>query len=325
MKTNKLIAAFVLAAVTVAIGLAQAETAGKVQYRLHPQKGKKYYVKMITNQNITQAMTGQEQNMEQAIGMGMDFDVNDVLDSGDVWIQYTYRWMKFLQKSPMGEISYDSSQKDVGVPPPAQGFASLLNEGFAVKLTPQGKAVEVKGLDEMRSHIIQKLPTGPMREYMLKGLEQFLSEEAMKEFAENSSMMYPDKEVGVGDSWTKTLTMRRSFPMTVTNKWTLKDRKDGVATLDVTSDIKSDPNAKAMEMGPTKTTYEFTGTQQGEARMDEATGLMLTSKVEQQISGQVKMAMAAQNPDQNQPQSPQEMTVPIKIKSAITMEMTERK
>jgi hypothetical protein len=330
MEGNKLRMVFVLAAVAVMLGVAQAETAGKVLYRLHPQKGKKYYVKMVNNQQITQTTMGQEQNMEQTIGMGMDFDITDVNDRGDVWVRYTYRWVNFRQKGPMGEIVYDSSQKDVNAPPVAQGFAALLNEGFAVKLTPQGKAVQVVGLDKMRNSISQKLSVGPMREHMLKGMEQFLSEEAMKEFTENSFMVYPDKEVAIGDSWTKTVSMTRGFPMTIANKCTLKDRKGGVATLDVSSEIKTNPGAKPMEMGPTtKMTYELTGTQQGQVRMDETTGLPLTSSLEQQISGQVKVMMPApmqaQKPDQNQPPSPTEMTIPMKIKSAVSMEMTERK
>jgi hypothetical protein len=319
----------VLVVALVGVVVVTADAAQKVQYGLKLEKGKKYYVKMITEQQISQTVMNQEQNMEQTIGMGMDFDVNDVNDRGDAWVRFTYRWMKFRQKGPMNEIVYDSSQKDVNAPPTAQGFAALLNEGFAVKLTPQGKAVQVKGLDKMRNNISQKLPAGPMREQMMKGLDQFLSEEATKEFTESSFAMYPDREVGVGDSWTKTVSMTRGLPMTIANKWTLKDRKDNVATLDVASEIKTNPNAKPMEMGPTKITYELTGTQQGQARMDETTGLMLTSSFEQQVSGQVKMTMPtppqAQKPDQNQPQSPTEMAIPMKIKATTTIEIKERK
>jgi hypothetical protein len=318
MQGNKLRAVVVLAAVAVVLGVAQAETAGKVLYRLHPQKGKKYFVKMVTDQQITQTMDGQEQNMEQTMGMGMDFDINDVNDRGDVWVRYTYRWMMLRQKGPMGEFVYDSAQKDVNVPPQVQGFAALLNSTYAVKLTPQGKALQVEGLDKMRDNVIKRLPEGPMREYMLKGMEEFLGEGAIKEFTQNSFTMYPDKEVGVGDSWTKTVSLTQGFPMIIENKWTLKDRKDGVATLDTVSEIKPNPNAKPMEMGPTKMTYELTGAQQGEVRMDEATGLMLTSKLQQQISGQMKMQSTGG-------QQPQEMTVPVKIKGTVTMEMKERK
>jgi len=327
MKGNKIGAVVVLAFVAVALGLVQAETAGKVLFRLHLQKGKKYFVKTITDQQITQTITGQEQNMEQTTGMGMDFDITDVNDKGDVWIRYTYRWVNFRQKGPMGEVVYDSSQKDVNVPPAAQWFAALLNEGFSVKLTPHGKAVQVEGLDKIRNNISQKVPAGPMRENMLKSMEQFLSEEAMKKFVESCSAMYPEREVGVGDSWTKIISMSVGFPMTIANKYMLKDRKDGVSVLDVTSEIKSDPNAKPMEMGPMKMKYELTGTQQGQVRMNEMTGLLLTSKIEQQVSGQVKMIMStpaqAQKPDQ--PQTPTEMAIPMKIKSNISMEMTERK
>lgn len=312
--------------IAIFLGAVQAQPAKKVQYRLHLQKGKKYYIKTLTEQQITQSMMGKEQNIEQTIGMGMDFDVNDVNDRGDVWVQYAYRWVKMQQKGTMGETAYDSNQASAVVPPAAQGFAALLNEGFAVKITPQGKAVQVKGLDRMRNNIGQKLPAGPMREYMIKSLDQFLSEDAIKEFSEGSLAMYPEQEVGIGDSWTKVLSLTRGFPITVVNKWTLKDRKAGVATIDIASEIKPNPNAKPMEMGTTKMTFDLGGTQRGQARMDEATGLLLSSKIEQQISGQIKMTIPAPppQPGQSQPQTPGEMVIPMKIKGTVTTEIKER-
>lgn len=294
-----------------------ASAAEKVQYGLKLEKGRKYYVRMITEQQISQTVMNQEQNVEQTIGMGMNFDVNDVNESGVALVRYTYTWMKFRQKGPMGEVVYDSSQKDVNVPTTAQGFAALLNEGFVVKLTRQGKVEQVRGLDKMRSNILMKIPEGPMREAMIKSMEQFVSEKAIREFTESSMAIYPDKPVGVGDSWNKTVVLSSGLPVILENKWTLKERKDGVATITLDSTIKSDPGAKPMEMGQMKMSLELSGKQQGLIKMRESTGQLINSKMEQQLSGQMKM--------QNAGTQPQEMTVPMKMNSVVTMEMTERK
>lgn len=301
----------------VTLSFVQARAAEKKQYKLKFEKGQRYYIKMITEQQISQSFMEQEQNIEQTIGMGTDLDVNDVDDNGNAWVRYTYRWAKLRQKGPMGEIIYDSSEEDSPVPPPAQGFAALLGEGFLLKMTPKGQVEEVKGLEKMRSNILTKLPEGPMREGMMKGLEQYLSDEAIKEMTESSMAMYPDNPVGVGDSWSKEVVLSHGFGMALENKWTLKESKDGVATVEVVSVIKPNAEAKPMEMGDTKMSYEFSGKQQGLIKIQESTGQLMHSKIEQQLSG--KMKIQAPGPEA------QEMTMPMKIKGIITMEMSERK
>jgi hypothetical protein len=292
------------------------EAGEKMLYRLEFEKGQKYHMRMITEQNVSQTVMDQEQKAEQTIGMGIDMDVNDVDSSGNAWVRYAYTWMKMRQKGPMGEILYDSSQKDLSVHPMAQGFAALLGESFSANLTPKGQVEAVKGLEQMRSNILGRLPEGPMREYMVKSLEQFLSEEAIKEFTESSMAVYPDEPVGVGDSWNKTLVLTLGVPMIVENEWTLKQRKDGVGFIDVQSTIKPNLEAKPMEMGSMKMSYEISGEQQGVIEIKESTGQMIRSKLTQQLSGQMKMKVDGEEPT--------EMTLPMKIDGVVTIEMTER-
>ena len=306
-----------LAAALVGVVVVVADGEEKVQYSLKLEKGNKYYIQMITEQQISQTVMGQEQNVERTMGMGMNFDVNDVNESGSALVRYTYTWVKLGLKGPMGEAVYDSSQKDSPVPPMAQGFAGLVGEGFSVKLTRQGKVEQVRDLDKMRDNILKKMSEGPMREAMMKNLEQFVSEKAIRESGESSMALYPDRPVGVGDSWNKTIVLSVGFPMIMENKWTLKEHKEGVATIELDSTIKPDPNAKPMEMGQMKMSYELSGRQQGLIRMRESTGQLINSKMEQQLSGQVKAQSAGLQP--------QEMVVPMKIKGVVTMEMTERK
>ena len=302
-------------AAVVALAVLCAEGAEKRSYRLKLEKGKKYYFRMITKQEISQTAMGRQQSVEKTIGMGMDLDVNEVDANGAMLVDYTYSWMRWGQKGQMGEMVYDSSKKDTPVPPMMQGFAALIGEGFSLKVTPKGQVKAVRGLKRVRENISKKLPAGRMREFMMKSMEQYLSDEAVKQFNESWMAMYPDKPVGVGDSWSKKVVLSQGFPMVLESKWTLKGRKKGVAIIEVSSTVKTNPKAKPMEMGTHKVSYEFSGKQQGLLEIQESTGLIIRSKINQEMSGQTKVEVAAPGAE------PRTMTTPMKIKGVVTMEM----
>lgn len=309
----------VLAAVlAAAFGIVGAQAAEKTQYKLKFEKGQKYYLRMTTEQKITQTIMGKEQTVDQNVGIGADFDINDVDAGGNTWARYTYRWVKFAQKTPMGEMAYDSSNKDASVPPMGLGFAALLGEGFSLKMTPTGQVAELKDLDKMRSNIQKKFADGPMRELMIKSMEKYTSEEAVKESTESSMAIYPDRPVGIGDSWSRTIVLSSSAAMILENTWTLKGRKDGVAAIEVVSIIKPNPKAEPVDMGAMKMSYRLSGKQQGLIEMDESTGRMIRSKMNQELSGDVAIKNAAT------PDAP-DMILPMKIKATTSTEMSPRK
>jgi hypothetical protein len=294
-----------------------SQTDEKIQYRIRFKEGEKYYLRFVTEQKISQTITGREQNIEQTIGIGCDYDVKNVEPNGNAWVSYTYRWVKLIQKGVGGNVVYDSSEKGSPAPPMAQGFAAILEETFSLKITPQGKVEEVKGLQTVRNNVEKKLPEGPMKEAMMVGLKQFINEEGIKEQTESSMAIFPEKPVGIGDSWRKTVALTQGAAMTLENEWILKDRKNGVSFIEVKSNIKSNPNAEPMEMGSTKIRYELSGKQQGLIEIEESTGRLIHSKINQEISGQIKVKVAGQQS--------QEMPIPVKIDGIVTCEMTERK
>ena len=281
------------------------------------KEGDKYYLRFVTEQKISQTIGGQEQKIEQTIGIGYDLDVKNVEPNGNAWVSYTYRWAKYIQKGAGGSVVYDSSEKGSPVPPMAQGFAALLEETFSLKTTPKGKVETVEGLQAIRDNVGKKLPEGPMKEAMMMGLKQFINEEGIKEQTESSMAIYPEEPVAIGDSWRKTVALTQGAAMTVENEWILKDRRNGVSFIEVKSNIKSNPNAEPMAMGPTKIRYELSGKQQGLIEIEELTGRLIRSKTNQEISGQIKVEVTGQQS--------QEMPIPVKIDGIVTCEMTERK
>ena len=322
MNSACLARAVVLAIAAGAVVVCPAGAQQKIRYELKLSKGQKYYVQNVTEQQIFQAVMGQPQSMEQTIGIGVDLDVNDVDGSGNMLVYHKYSWIQFRQKGPVGEIVYDSAKKDVRVPAGAEGFAALVGEGYLMKLTPRGRVVEVKGAERMAANVRRKLPPGRTGDQMMKPLGRYFTEKAIKEGTEASMGIYPDKPVGVGDSWNTKIVLSQGFAVIVESEWAVKGRKEGVATVGIVSTIKPNPKAEPLDMGVMKMSYQLSGKQDGTMQLQESTGMVLSSKMDQEISGEVKMVIASGDPGRT---AGQETVIPMTMKSTVINETALRK
>lgn len=303
----------VAVAAIVAWLIVPAEAGQKMQYKLKLEKGQKYYAKMLAEQKIDQTVMNQPQNVEQTIGLGWDLDVVDVDRSGNTEIRYTYRWAKLRLQGSMQQVIYDSSVKGGSVPEPAQGLAALVGESYSLSIAPDGRVLIVKGAARMRANVRKKLPAGLPGDLLMSSLAQYIDDKGIKEAAEASMAILPNRPVSVGDSWSKRVVLSESTALIVQNKWTLKQRQAGTATIDLVSTVEPNPQAPPRDLGTSKISSQFSGKQQGLIQLDETTGLIVHGKLEQQLSGEAKVL------------GPQQMSIPMKINSVVITETTERK
>jgi hypothetical protein len=290
-------------------------TTEKTQYRLKLEAGKQYYMQTIIDQQISNPTSSQEETAVITMGTGAQLDVRNIDANGNAQVTYTYKWIKIGVKTGTEGKVYDSSKKDSTVPKELQWFAPLLEESFSLKISPEARISEIKDLEKVRSNVRQKLPQGSMQELAMNSLNQWLDEQTIRESIENSMAIYPDRPVGVGDSWSRNVTYSSGSAMIFENKWTLKERKNGVAVIEVASTIKPNPQAKPAEMGSPGMTSssEFTGNQQGLIEIQESTGLIINSKINQQMSGKTTIT---------RPGVPDEVT-PMEITGVISMETSD--
>ena len=108
MKGGKFEIGVLVVFVTVGLAARFAEAAEKMQYRPKLQKGKRYYVEMITEAKTSYTIMGRERPMEEVIGFGYDFDVNQIDENGNAGVDCTFDWIKINYKGPGGEVVYDS-------------------------------------------------------------------------------------------------------------------------------------------------------------------------------------------------------------------------
>ena len=163
------------------------------------------------------------------------------------------------------------------------------------------------------SHIEKiELPMPALQPLVEQQMKQQFGDQAMKELMEQMIGVYPDEPVGVGDSWSKRSVVSRGLAAIVNNTWTLKSRENGVAVLDVQATVEPNPDAPALEMGVAKIQYALRGTQNGSIELDEATGWVVRSTVNQSLSGDLTV--------QGGPEAGQQMSVPITVEGVTRVE-----
>lgn len=263
--------------------------AEKLDLRLRLEAGKSYGAKMVADQTITQTLAGQTQTMSQTIGMAYTYHIQSVEPDGTMGIQVTYDWVQVRRDGPMGSFSYDSANPPATIPDSALGYAALVGLGFSMQVRPNGEIVDVQGADEMLSRMLDALsmPAGSERDELEASLRPQFGSEALKESFEKAALFYPDKPIAVGESWSRNISLETGMPMVLATTWTLKARKNGVATVEIRSDVQRNPEAKPMEMAGLTFTYKMSGEQSGSMEVDEKTGWLLGGTLKQNLAGQV--------------------------------------
>lgn len=324
MTAKKCILAVVVFALTVGIWTAESKAVEKIDLKLRLKPGQKYAMRVITDQKISQTMHEHEQKIDYLTDMGMGFEVLAVDADGTASVKITYQTIRAKMSGPMGLIEYDSTEPDAAVgaeTPPAQMirqmFAGMVGQSFVMKANTLGKVVAVEGFKEMMQQMAEKIggDDADKNEEIKEFMKNFLSEDKVKMMGSNMTIAFPSWPVGIGDSWTDKETMSVGFPIEIDNTYTLKERKNGVAIVDISSKMNLGEKGASIDMGPMKMNMEMKGSYQGTSEINEANGWMIRSKMNMQLAGQVKIA-----PNE---QMPEGMTVPMSIESVITIEPIE--
>ena len=287
----------------------------KFDLKLKLKKGQKFGLKMVTDQKMSQTVMGQQQKMNQMTAMGMSFEVLDVDDNGNMSIKTTYLTIHARIEGPMGVMEYDSTkpQQPGADNPMSAMYKAMLGQSFAMKLSPKGEILEIKGMDEMIATMIDKMTIDEaMKQQMKEMMKNFINEDKMKETSGTMVAALPPKPVGIGDSWTNKISVAIGFPMEIDTTNTLTDHKEGIITIQTNANIETGDDAKPTEMGPMKMTMKMKGVQKGTIQIDQATGWIVRSKTDANFTGEIKT-----EPNE---QMPQPMTIPIAIENVTTVE-----
>jgi hypothetical protein len=219
--------------------------------------------------NMDNKVTVGDNTIDMVITMGMDatFAVKEVDKEGLHTVDFTYDRIKMKMTGPL-EVDYDSDNKDEDPGPLAKSFAGLAGQTITMKIDRQAKVKDVQGFEKIAERMgVPKKQFDSQRDQMMQMIAPL-----------------PGKPVGIGDSWEGTMKLSGdpNLPITLTATYTLADRKDGDAIINLTGKLASDKG--------------LTGTLSGTMRVEEKTGWTKSGNVGMSMKGDVqgvKMTMTA--------------------------------
>ena len=94
------------------------------------------------------------------------------------------------------------------------------------------------------------------------------------------------------------------------NTWTLRQSRDGVASLDLVSEVEPNQESEAVEMAGMKLRYDMRGHQEGSVELQESSGWILRGSMALDFQGKVQVEGA-------------DMEWPMSVKSSVRFEPYE--
>lgn len=240
------------------------------------------------------------QNVDNTIGvMGMDqqtaleqvisyaYNIEKVNPDGSMELTMSIAALRMEQATPMMNMVFDSEKPEDNEPADAvSGMKNVIGKKFDIKLSKSGEVLEVKGEENMFKGAFDGVPNGEMMEQQMEA--QF-GESTIVGSLRQLTGFYPTEAVKVGDSWTKESDAQSAMPMKAETTYTLKERKNGIATIEFTRKLKTDPDGKPMEMMGMEMSYDMSGTESGTYLVDEKTGWATSMEATQDMGGKMSM------------------------------------
>ena len=146
-------------------------------------------------------------------------------------------------------------------------FGAIKKQEFTMKVNSEGSITEVTGFDQMAASIADSLGLqGASREQMLQAFSKRFNGDAVKEQMERFLFIFPDKEVKVGDSWTKSSSQKGLMDAKYNSVYKVTDIEGEMVTVEELTTINS-ANPQT----------ELAGEIKGELVIDSRTGLVVNA------------------------------------------------
>jgi hypothetical protein len=220
----------------------KSSTATKM-LKFNLEKGKGYDYEL--NLNMDQEVMGQRIEMD----MGVYYSMNVVDDNGtDKTISTSID--RFKMKTAAGGMNMEIDTDKPFVPAndsmdaPLQMmnrvFSAIKGKKFTMTVNAEGKVQSVTGFENMASSLIDSLDVPEDKKAQIQQqFEKQFNGEQMKGQLERVWYIFPNKEVKVGDTWTRENTVNGDMPGKYTSTYKVKEIEGDMVTLDETTRVES--------------------------------------------------------------------------------------
>ncbi len=272
------------AVMTLSCNSADKKAAGTSDqaFRFNPPVGAAYDITM--QMDMDQKVMGQNNK----IGLTTTYNMHiKGLDTGVYDLHMKYNHFRMSMNAGGMDMEIDTD-KPSATPPNTEDptgmmvammnrvFSGIKGQSFSMKLSEGGEISDIKGLENIVRAMIDSMGLPPEAQAQVSAsLSDQFNENDIRNSFQTAYSIYPNKPIKVGESWTRTASVKGKTPMMIDSKYTVKAIENGIATLNVTSTFsplekEGDSNIK--------------GTQEGEMQVELATGITTDAKLNQQFT-----------------------------------------
>lgn len=282
-KISVLIAA--IAAVISVAGIYSCKSSGASSasklLKFNLEKGKGYDYDMVWDMN--QEIMGKE----TAISIGAAYSIR-VDDDKDHIRSLTSVYKSFRMNMDMMGVKLDI---DTDKPAPASNdssekmptammskiFSAIVGKSFTMKVDEEGKVLEVSGFREMMQSMADSMGLDEeKKQTMMASLKDQFNDETVKSQFEQVFTIFPNKEIKVGDSWEKNLSMGGKMPAKYSTTYKVKEIEGDHVTL--TSKTRIEGSGE----------MDISGDQDGTLIVDSKSGLVVNADFDQTMDIKVQ-------------------------------------
>jgi hypothetical protein len=251
------------------------------------EKGTNFNYSIATTNNMGMSVMGQDMSTTGKSVQDYNFMVTGVQPTGVTDVDFKITRMTVDQSVPMmGDMSYDSGKDGGDSSSPFASLGGMIGKSMKASFDRKGNVTSIDGADVVMKDVLGKVKGG---DQIVKMLEGYLGEESFKNIFMTLTGYSQGKPMKVGDTWSKSVETNTGVTLISDYTYTIRERKDGKVTIDVSGKTKSDPNAKPIEAQGMKITYDLAGPITGVVVVEEKTGWALTSNTDMSLDGKLTM------------------------------------
>lgn len=279
--------------------------------RYNLQEGKAYEMEMKMKTTTSQEVNGMKMDMNMGMTGAITYLVKAKTDA-HFDIEMSYTKLEMEMESPMGKMvasSENSDENDIF----SKTMAVMKSSPFHLKMTPQGKVIEVTGLDKLYESMFNAIPQLPeeQRMQLVGQIKQAFGEEVLKDQLGAAMAAFPENPVSKGDSWTISTDIDAGFSMKINTIYTYQGTEGNHWLIQGKSEYATPEDAEPMEMNGMKMKYMLKGDMTVDMKCDKSTGWPVESKIIQKMKGETII--------EANPQMPEGAIIPIEISAEVVL------
>jgi len=215
------------------------------ELRLQMAAGDVFPLIKTIDETITQQTEDGPLQSKTRIELLLAIRVQEVRD-GRKRLRVDYRRVKYEQDIAGETVEYDSTSPGEMIPPAAQAYHGLVDNGFEFWIGPDNRILDLVDFEAFLNRCVVHVPEAQRRDVMTRFLKTS-GDEGVANFIDDSIGLLPyrDKSVSVGDQWTRRRQVLRPVPLHITQTCTLKRLDEEIAEIDIQGSI-----APAATYGP---------------------------------------------------------------------------